>query len=678
MSGLKDLSDKIRKVYDSDSDDIAGILNLLLGRANRYNRIGSYFTSKSFISLAAGLSEFISKNGKMRLIINYDLEKEDFEEIKKSLNYKKIEDKIFIDIKNLKSEIELNSAKVLGWLIAENRLEIRVVTGETNKLMHIKQGIIEDEFGGKVAFTGSANETYSAYERNIEQVTFFKNWEDGQEEYVDEFLFKFNHFWNDCGFEARTYSLAKAFEMGLMRMKPISSSELKKAIEIISENRLKNMEKLKIIPRPYQEEAMNSWIKNGHMGIIEMPTGCGKTKTALFCYKEVRKLGPIITLIFAPTRAICDQWRNEFADEPCKICKIYDNSKWKIELQKGIIDLKTKTHESLVIIGTYALMNSPYLIEKIRSVNNFNKFLIADEVHSTGATKISEGLIEDYNYRLGLSATPKRWLDEEGTSKVFDYFKDVVFDKITLYDAIYTLGVLCEYNYHLINVILDDEELGKYELLTKKMIQKMVMKSKDKYNKSLDAEIQRLAEKRANIIKNCGKKIIEFEKIADKIKEDRSLVFVSPEQREKVIKIVAPRMRFHQYTFSEDTHIRADVLENFKNGIIKCIVAIKCLDEGLDVPCANVGVLMSSSGNPREFIQRRGRLLRKDPKDPLKKYADIYDFFVTPPKTTIESSEIYKNQISRELQRIFEFSKSARNELILSKELKGIKAMLGI
>lgn len=677
MNGLKDLSNKIRKVYDSDSDDIAGILNLLLGKSDRYSRIGSYFTSKSFISLAAGLSEFISKNGKMRLIINYDLEKEDFEEIKKSLNYKKVEDKIILDIKNLKSEIELNSAKVLGWLIAENRLEIRVVTGESNKLMHIKQGILEDEFGNKVAFTGSANETYSAYERNIEQVAFFKNWEEGQEEYVDEFLFKFNNFWNDYGSEARTYSLAKAFEMGLIRMKPTSHSELKKAIELISGNRLKSIEKLRI-PRPYQEEAMNNWIKNNYKGIIEMPTGCGKTKTAFFCYKEVRKLGPIITLIFAPTIAICDQWKKEFADESCKICKIYDNLKWKTELRKGIIDIKFGTHESLVIIGTYALMTSSYLIEQIRSINVVSKFLIADEVHSTGATKISGGLIEDYNYRLGLSATPKRWLDEEGTSKLFDYFNDVIFDKITLYDAIYKLDALCEYNYHLIHVTLDEGELGRYELLTRKMIQKMVMKRKDKYNKSLDAEIQRILEKRANIIKNCGGKLIEFEKIAEKIKEKRSLIFVSPDQREKVIEIVAPKMRFHQYTFSEHTDIREDVLENFKKGIIKCIVAIKCLDEGLDVPCANAGVLMSSSGNPREFIQRRGRLLRKDPEDPQKKYSEIYDFFVTPPKATIESSEIYKNQISRELQRISEFSKSARNELALSKELKGIKATLGI
>ncbi len=577
------------------------------------------------------------------------------------------------DINNLKSEIELNSAKVLGWLIAEKRLEIRVVTNETNKLMHVKQGIIEDEFGNKVAFTGSANETYSAYEKNIEEITFFKSWEDEQDEYVDEFLFRFSHFWNDYGFEARTYSLAKAFEKGLIKIKPRTDLELKEIVEFLSKH--KENEKVIVVPRPYQEEAMNAWIKNGYKGIIEMPTGCGKTKTALFCYNSLPREKPIVTFIFAPTKTICNQWVSEFDNEPCQTCKIYDNRDWKASIKKSILDIKLKTNKNLIIIGTYSLINSPYLIDQIKCLEGINKFLIADEVHSTGALKISNGLIEDYNYRLGLSATPKRWLDEEGTAKVIQYFGDVVFDKISLYDAIYNLGVLSEYNYHLIHVILNDEELGQYENITKRIIKKTAMKKRDRYNESLDFEIQRLAEKRAKIIKNCGAKIGELSKIVDKIKDERSLIFVSPEQKEKVIELIKPKIRYHQYTFSEKTSIRAEVLENFKEDIIKCIIAIKCLDEGLDVPCASVGVLMSSSGNPREFIQRRGRLLRKDP---LKKYSEIYDFFVTPPKEVVQSSEIYKSQISKEINRIAEFSKSAKNELELAKELKNMKIGLGL
>jgi len=677
MDGLKSLSENIRRIYDTDSEDVPEIFNLLLGKTRRYSRIGSYFTSKSFIPLAEGLSEFILKSGKMRLIINYELEQEDFEEVKKSINYKKIEDKIILDMTNIRSEIELNSAKVLGWLISEKRLEIRVVIGEKNKLMHIKEGVFEDDFGNKVAFTGSINETYSGYEKNIEQITFFKNWEKGQEEYVEELLRKFNHFWGNNGSDARTYSLSKAIEGGLIRIRPKSDSELKKAIETISRHHLGNIQK-KFSPYPYQEEAVNLWIQNGKKGIIEMPTGCGKTKTAFFCYKQIEKMGPTLTIIFSPTKTICNQWIDEFKEEACKVCKIYDNPKWKYLLKKEIIDLRLKTNEQLVVVGTYALMNSPYLVNQIRSLENTSKFLIADEVHSAGADKTSEGLIEDYDYRLGLSATPKRWLDEEGTNQIFEYFKGVVFDKISLYDAIYKLNVLCEYKYHLIHVILNDEELAKYLSLQRKMGQKLSEKKKDPFNKSLDVEIQRISEKMANVIKNCHSKIDEFSKIIDKITEERSIIFVSPEQRKEVLEIIGEKVRYHQFTYSETKpELRTEILENFKKGVIKCIVAIRCLNEGLDVPCAKIGVLMSSSGNPREFIQRRGRLLRKNKNDPLKE-AEIYDFFVTPPKEIICSSETFKNQISKELSRIDEFCKSAKNELELAKDLKALKKELGI
>lgn len=673
MSGLEEYSSKIRKIYDSDSDDIQYTLNLLLSKADRYNRIGSYFSSKSFVSLAEGLSEFILKNGKMRLIVNYELEKEDYDEIKKVINSDRIREKIIIDIRNLKSEIESNSAKVLGWLIANERLEIRLVTGKSNKLMHIKQGTIEDPFGNKVAFTGSANETYSAYQKNIEQVAFFKNWETGQKEYVDELINKFERFWNNEGLDARTYTIAKAMEKELIKIRPKGEDELKKACSEIISYRINKLDKKPALkPRPYQVEAMNNWIKNGRRGIIEMPTGCGKTKTALFCYRETNNQKPLITAIFAPTKTICNQWVEEFKND-AKICKIFDNAKWKSELKKALIDVRLKINDELVIVGTYALLNSDFLIKQLRLAPG-KKFLIADEVHSTGASKTSNGLIDEYDFRLGLSATPKRWLDDEGTENVFRYFKKIVFDKISLFDAIYKLRVLSQYKYHLIHVFLNEDELQEYDALTRNIVRKCAMQ-KNKHVRSLDEDIQRLLERRANIIKNCSAKLDVFKNMIENFKEDRTIIFVSPAQRAEVNEMLSNKIRYHQYTFSESEKIRSEILNNFKVGRIKCIVAIKCLDEGLDVPAAKIGVILASSGNPREFIQRRGRLLRKDP---TKKYAEIYDFFVTPPSGTIQSSDIYRSQVSKELRRITEFSQSAKNELQISKELKELKAKLGI
>ncbi|MBT3397932.1 DEAD/DEAH box helicase family protein [archaeon] len=675
MTGLKELSDSIEKIYDSDSEDITEIMNLLLKQSIRYSRIGSYFSSKSFISLAEGLEELFLKNGKMKLIINYELSKEDHQELKKTCDYQKIGDRIALDIKNLKSEMELNSAKVLAWLIYQGKLEIKVVLGKGNNLMHIKQGIFEDEYGDKVAFTGSANETYSAYEKNIEQVTFFKDWISGQEEYVGEFISKFNKFWDNCGVVAKTYSLSKAFENELMRIRPRTEAELKESLQIISSKNMSTKKKKSLTPYPHQDAALQAWLKNDKRGIIEMPTGCGKTKTALFAFRKAIKSGKSATFIFAPTKAICNQWIEEFEGEPCKICKIYDNPNWKRDLKKNILDLKLGVFENLVVVGSYALITSKVLIEEIRTLTEFNKFLIADEAHSTGALKTSGGLIEDYNFRLALSATPKRYLDEDGTNRVFDFFGGVVYDKIGLYEAIYSLGVLCEYEYHLIQVFLNEEEMAQYSKLTKLLIMKVSMKSKDKYNTNLDSEIQRLAEKRAKIIKNCSAKLDKLPEIVEEIKEDKSIIFVSPKQREEVLKIVRNRIKYHQYTYSEDTEVRSRALENFKEGKIQALVAIKCLDEGLDVPAARAGVIMASSGNPREFIQRRGRLLRKHPN---KKYAKIFDFFVTPSKEAISSSEMYKNQISKELKRITEFAKSARNEIKVSKELKELKSKLGL
>ena len=145
-----------------------------------------------------------------------------------------------------------------------------------------------------------------------------------------------------------------------------------------------------------------------------MPTGCGKTKTALFCYKEIKKTESSLTFIFAPTKAICDQWMEEFQEEGVRVCKIFDNPKWKSVLKKEIIDMRLKTNDNLVVVGTYALMNSKYLLDQIRSIPNISKLLIADEAHSTGASKTAEGLIEDYDYRLALSATRS----EEHTSEL--------------------------------------------------------------------------------------------------------------------------------------------------------------------------------------------------------------------------------------------------------------------
>jgi superfamily II DNA or RNA helicase len=674
VKGIKSFSKQIKKVYDSESKkEMKEILNLLLGESSRYLRIGSYFSSTSYISLSEGLSKFIFKGGKMKLIINCELSAEDYKEVELAQNEKKLPNIFERDIDNIKSAIELNSAKILGELIASKRLEIRVTTGKHNELMHIKTGIIIDDLNNQVAFSGSANETGSAYEKNIEQLTFFKDWDPVEKDYVEEYRKRFEKFWSNLGENSITYTLSEALKNKLIKIRPRNKKELenvhKDRFPTINED--EDVKKL-IKPYSYQLEAMDSWTNNKNRGIIELPTGCGKTKTAIFCKERLEKTNKIVTFIFAPTDTICNQWKEEFGEHHEKICKIYSNPKWKVNLKKDILDLNLGVKDELVVIGTYKTIYNPFLIEQIKKIKNYKKFIIADEVHSTGTNKISEGLIEDYDFRLGLSATPKRWLDKEGSKIIFDYFGDSVFDKVTLFDAIYKLKVLSRYNYHLIHVTLNEKESQDYADLTIK-IRKQLSMAKTSPGRGHEEIAQRLSEKRANIIKNCKEKLMKFPEIIPLIKSERTIIFVSPEQRKKIINLISNDIIYHQFTYHEkNKQERETILKNFKNNNIKCLIAIKCLDEGLDVGPVKNGVIMASSGNPKEFIQRRGRLLRKSKE---KEFAEIYDFFVTPDKSLMGD---YATQIKKEILRIEEFSKSAQNEEAVTKQLNSIRDELGI
>ncbi|WP_240327120.1 DEAD/DEAH box helicase [Latilactobacillus curvatus] len=108
-----------------------------------------------------------------------------------------------------------------------------------------------------------------------------------------------------------------------------------------------------------------------------------------------------------------------------------------------------------------------------------------------------------------------------------------------------------------------------------------------------------------------------------------------------------------QYTKDESGNERQDRIDAFKSGVIDTLVAIKALDEGVDIPEISIGIIMASSGNPREFIQRRGRLLRKSAG---KEIAVIYDMVV------LGEESDYDGINMTELKRVAEFSKAAKNK----------------
>jgi len=315
---------------------------------------------------------------------------------------------------------------------------------------------------------------------------------------------------------------------------------------------------------------------------------------------------------------------------------------------------------------------------------NQKLFLIVDEVHGIGAPQRRIGLIDEYDYRLGLSATPKRWFDLKGTDRIFNYFCDVVFE-FSLKDAI-NEGYLTPYIYKPHFTFLTPEEMERYEAETRK-ISRAYYRSKDEDEK--DEIYTLLCIKRQKIIRNASNKLVVFKEILNEIPEIKyCLVYCSPQQIRNVQDILnSKNVIQHKFTESEGT--RADekfdgiserdfLIKQFSLGIYHALVSMRCLDEGVDVPPARLAIMLDNSGNPREYIQRRGRVLRKFPG---KTNAVIHDIIVEPvlkPNISRELGGLERKIIAKELERYRDFASSAENAAECLKTMENVEAKYGI
>jgi superfamily II DNA or RNA helicase len=289
--------------------------------------------------------------------------------------------------------------------------------------------------------------------------------------------------------------------------------------------------------------------------------------------------------------------------------------------------------------------------------------LIADEVHGLGAPERRNGLLENYKYRLGLSATPARWLDDEGTAIIIDYFNNVVFEfslkrAITEINPDTGMSYLTPYEYHPYFVGLTESELAEYERMTKK-IAAQYYKAKSKEERQIAFDL--LCIMRQRIVVNAENKLATFKQILDKLGSEVShcLIYCSPQQISAVQEILSSRNIIqHKFTAHESADERQMLLSTFASGRIQALVAMKCLDEGVDVPVARTAIFLASSGNPKEFIQRRGRILRRAPD---KEKAIIYDIIVIPNANNQDYSDIERKILTKELKRYEEFASISKN-----------------
>ena len=679
--GLKDLSIKLS--YDSDVDDIVNDFYIpVLSESTKYCRISGYFTSNSLAIASRGISSFIKNGGKMRLICSAKLEKNDIAIIKAANdNPKKIIEKSMLnELQNLEEGFVKDHVGALGWMLAKKKLEIKVaILLDDNKevcpsygIFHQKIGILQDSQGNILSFSGSNNETSSGWMSNIEEFKVFRNWDKHESEYLFADINKFEKYWQGGSDKVYVIDMPTAVKNELIKMAPdkitlnypSQPSNIKKSIALWD----------------YQEEAIQKWIENNYKGIFEMATGTGKTFTALGCLKnELNTQKKLFVVITCPYLHLVQQWRKEVEkfglefDETI-ICDS-SNKSWKDDLVDSLIDISIDDKDTLLVLTTHRTFSSTDFIKIIENnKDDFSIFLIADEVHGLGAKISLNGLIKEYDKRLGLSATPKRWFDEFGTEEIYNYFGGVIFE-FSLEKAISSINpasgetYLTPYEYLPKFILLDEEELEEYFDITKKIAFKF---SYAKNNFDEQKKLESLLFKRANVLKNAYNKYHVLEEILDNLDEKAKwiIIYCTNEQIENVMKIINKRrIKAHRFTMSEGTKPenrfkgeseREYLIKKFASGDYECLVAMKCLDEGVDIPPARIAILMASSANPREYIQRIGRVIRRYEG---KEKATIYDIIVTPPidKLPSEIKEIEREIFKKEQTRYEEIARTASN-----------------
>lgn len=656
----------IKPSYESGVGDIVqDFYEPVLTEAILYDRISGFFTSTSLAVAARGMCNFIKNGGIIRIITSPILSSDDAEIIRRLIEKKsEIKSKdLGLDLDALEDTLISDHVKAFGWLLSSGKIDIRlaILLGDDHKpitkekilsagLFHQKIGILTDTEGNHISFSGSINETASAWTKNDEEFKVFKEWEESSSYYYED-RERFNTLWDGKKRNVVVVDLPNAVKNELIEYSKDFDVEKISAKQYIERKRKQAspFELDGITLFYYQKEALEKWKESGFSMLFEMATGTGKTRTAIAGFNYIKhKHARTITVIACPQNALAKQWKeNEVASFHLNFDKevIIDGTvpNWKSVLKNVCLENGAGFADHCIIYTTHNTASSDSFISIIS--NNISPktvlSFVGDEVHWLGAKTLRKALLPIYEYRIGLSATPSRWFDDIGTRLLEDYFGNNHYE-FTMKDALEEINpitgkhFLVDYMYLISRISLNEDEGRKYSELTEKLSKLYRMKDNDPEA----AEVyDRLLQKRAEIIKNAENKYSILSNILDKMNEDEQLenliIFVSPQQRERVLEMLERKGIIHHQLTQEEGNAprkefgglteRQNIIKLFKENKYQAIVAIKCLDEGIDIPSACRGILMSSSTNPREYVQRIGRIIRQD-KD--KKLAYLYDICV--------------------------------------------------
>lgn len=664
---------KLKDTYSSQYDDLVDdFYNPVLEKSVKYDRVTGFFSPKVLAAAARGFSHFVKNNGKIRLVTSIEVDPEVYRTISDGLLDEKIVNIDGWDIDNIENEMVKDYLGVFSYLLKNGNLEIKIaVVPEDHGIFHEKVGIVTDKFGNEISFSGSNNETVHGWLYNIEKYFVFDNWNARSMSYFESNKKEFEDLWYNQSEGIKILPLADAFKEKVVK-KMARSDDIKVVVERLKKREGQNItigdgeseHKRKL--RDYQEEAIEHWREHGYVSIFEMATGTGKTFTtasALAKFREDKKF--LRALIAVPLTTLAVQWQDTIKDtfDDVVIVNTVVDTNWKAKVDK-LLDLKEMgVSKDLVFITTYSMFNRKDIVEQIEPLMDEGAILIADEMHNLvtkrGIKSVKSGI---YKYKLGLSATPNRLWKPNESKILMGLFGDNNFE-FTLKEAI-DREYLVPYNYVPLEVELTPDEWDEFLRISKKIGHILAGQSPKNIDDD-DAraeDLKKMMRRRAHIKKNAKNKLDVLRNSLENLREqdclDHALVYADNDNYLSDLQrmLTDEKIMTSRIVGGVPLKERLGIIDSLRTGSIDAIVAIKCLDEGVDIPSAKRAFILSNNTDPREYVQRLGRVLRLDPES-NKDHADVYDFIVTPPGGILFEDEKEQGIARRMLKNEFVRSK---------------------
>lgn len=680
---LKDLV--LHPVYDSEKNDLISDLQVpLLAESIDYLRGVGFFTSGWLRLASRGLVRFIENGGKARFVVSPNLQEKDWTALQlgdEARTSEVLQASLAQSVCSIQQSLERDTLNALAWMVAQEVLEFKFAIPRdrsSSGMYHDKVGVFTDANGDCVAIHGSLNDSMSATV-NGEAFSVFRSWDDGQAPYVQMHSTRLEMLWDNRNMQFSVHQIPDAVREQLIKLRSTSEPPYTPPSHIQA---LTAGPKCSKTLYDFQTYAVAKWREAGCRGLFEMATGTGKTVTSLAAATMMfSELGRLTLIVLVPYLHLLEQWESncrDFGFEPL-LCS-GEHGRWQAQVKSTLRDFRLGTKKHVCIIAVHKTASTERFASIAKLLQPEATMLIGDEAHGLGAPHLRQALVPQAGLRLGLSATPRRWFDDEGTACIISYFGPTCFE-FTLEEAIGKYLTPYEYLPQLVS--LTDQELQHYEALTQKLTS---IASAAKTDNDMAEQLRQLLIRRSRIISGAQRKVPALvallkehlsRAIASGDQVSGILIYCAPGTHREVLRAVANLgIRTHEFVHSVGMQERETLLKQFSEGDIQALVAVRCLDEGVDVPSTRTAYILASSTNPREFIQRRGRILRLAPG---KHRATVYDFIVVPaPERMTLRVAADVSILRREMPRFAEFSSAAVNQYTARATVRNILDQLGM